>query len=438
MSTSTHQKLKVLLIIEQCNPDFTSVPLVGYNFFKALNQLADVTLVTHERNQSAFENKGYENVVYISESAGIKQYYKSVASLALKGRVNWPLYHLLCYPIYAEFDQKVYRSFKQSILEGEYDIVHAITPMMPRYPYKIIKACHPKNVPFILGPVNGGIPFPLGFQETAKKENANLNFLRALGRYFIPGYVETYKKASHIFSGSTFTLNLLQKLFAIPDEKISLLYENGIEKETILDVERSQNSDRPVHLLFVGRLVPYKCADVVIEAISKLDTALQNRVKFTIVGEGSEKENLEKMVKNCNLSDRVSFTGWIPQPETVNYYRQADVFCFPSIREFGGAVVIEAMACGLPCIVVDYGGIGEYVTEKTGFKIEPRSREYLVEQVKEKIQILIEDPALRSQMSVQSLERAKEFVWINKALKIYEVYQARLNPSQTAYISSQT
>ncbi len=436
MSTSTPKTLKVLLIIEQCNPDFTSVPLVGYNFFKALNQLAEVTLVTHERNQSAFENKGYENVVYISESNGIKQYYKSVASLALKGQVNWPLYHLLSYPIYAEFDQKVYRGFKQSILEGEYDIVHAITPMMPRYPYKIIKACHLKNVPFILGPVNGGIPFPSGFQETAKKENANLNFLRALGRYFIPGYVETYKKASHIFSGSTYTLNLLQKLFAIPDKKISLLYENGIEQETILDLERSQNSDHPVHLLFVGRLVPYKCADVVIEAISKLETALQNRVKFTIVGEGSEKENLEKMVKNYNLNDQVSFTGWIPQPETVNYYRQADVFCFPSIREFGGAVVIEAMACGLPCIVVDYGGIGEYVTEKTGFKIEPRSREYIVEQVKEKIQTLIKDPALRSQMSVQSLERAKEFVWMNKALKIYEVYQARLNPSQTASISS--
>ena len=378
MQPLNNRKLKVLLIAEQCNPEWPSVPFVVYNFFKEINQIAEVTLVTHERNKPAFERKGYDNIAYISESSGIKQYYKSVASLAMKGRVNWPLYHLLSYPVYAEFNHRVDGAFKQKVLAGEYDVVHAISPMMPRYPYKIIKACQKRNIPFLLGPVNGGSPFPPGFKETAKKENASLNFLRALGRYLIPGYVETYKKATHILSGSTYTLNLLQKLFAIPDNRISLLFENGIEKDDLIEVPRSQSPEHPINLLFVGRLVPYKCADVVIEAISKLESSLQNRVKLTIVGEGSEKASLEKMVQDLHLGDQVKFTGWIPQQETVNYYREADVFCFPSIREFGGAVVMEAMACGLPCIVVDYGGIGEYVTEEAGFKIEPRSREYLV------------------------------------------------------------
>lgn len=438
MTAPINKKLKILLVLEQCNPDWPSVPLVGYNFFKAIRQLADVTLVTHERNKPALENKGYENIVYIPESAAIKQYYKSVPSLAMKGRVNWPLYHLLSYPVYAEFDHQVYQAFKQKVLQGEYDIVHAITPMMPRYPQKIIQACQKKNIPFLLGPVNGGIPFPPGFQETAKKENAHLNFLRGLGRYLIPGYVETYKKATHIFSGSTYTLSLVQKLFAIPDERISLLSENGIDHDSIIEVERSAISDRPINLLFVGRLVPYKCADVVIEAIGKLESSLKNRVKLTIVGDGSEKGNLEKMVQDLHLENQVNFTGWVPQEETLKYYRQADVFCFPSIREFGGAVVIEAMACGLPCIVADYGGIGEYVTEKTGFKIEPRSREYLVEQVKEKIKILAEDQQLYSQMSVNSVERSKDFIWSNKALKISEVYQEILDSSQTASDSNST
>ncbi|EAW38511.1 glycosyltransferase family 4 protein [Lyngbya sp. PCC 8106] len=436
MQKSNNRKLKILLIAEQCNPDWSSVPFVGYNFFKEINQIADVTLVTHARNQPDFENKGYDNIVYISESNAIKQYYQSVASLAMKGQVNWPLYHLLSYPIYAEFDHQVYQAFKQQVLQGQYDIVHAITPMMPRYPYKIIKACQKKNIPFLLGPINGGIPFPAGFEETAKKENASLNFLRALGRYLIPGYVETYKKATHIFSGSTYTLNLVQKLFAIPDERISLLHENGIENDFLMEVERSQTSDRPINLLFVGRLVPYKCADVVIEAIGKLESSLQNRVKLSIVGDGYEKGNLEKMVQDLHLESQVNFAGWIPQQETFNYYRQADVFCFPSIREFGGAVVIEAMACGLPCIVVDYGGIGEYVTEEAGFKIEPRSREYLVEQMKEKIKILVEDQKLRTQMSANSFERAKEFIWSNKAIKMHEVYESALASSNTVSDSS--
>ena len=62
-------------------------------------------------------------------------------------------------------------------------------------------------------------------------------------------------------------------------------------------------------------------------------------------------------------------------------FSKSDIFCFPSIREFGGAVVLEAMACGLPCIVVNNGGIGEYVTDETGFKIEPISRDYIIKEL---------------------------------------------------------
>ncbi|MDY7021393.1 MAG: glycosyltransferase family 4 protein [Cyanobacteriota bacterium] len=426
MQTLASQKLKILLVAEQCNPEWSSVPFVAYKFFQAINQIAEVTLVTHERNKSAFENKSFENVIYIPESQAIKKYYQSVVSLAMKGRVNWPLYHLLSYPIYAEFNGRVYNRFKQDIIKGKYDIVHALTPMLPRYPYKIIQACQQRNIPFILGPVNGGIPFPEGFQETAKKENAGLNFLRAFGRYLIPGYIKTYKQATHIFSGSTYTLNLIQKLFKIPDSRISVLSENGINKEALIKVERSQTPDKIINLLFVGRLVPYKCADVVVEAIGKSNLTLRNQIQLTIVGDGSEREHLQKMVEDFNLQNQVKFIGWVPQQETVQYYQQADIFCFPSVREFGGAVAIEAMACGLPCIVVNYGGIGEYVTEKVGFKIEPRSREYLVQEMQEKIRILVEDSKLRSQMSVQALERAKDFFWSNKALKIYQVYESAL------------
>ena len=74
---------------------------------------------------------------------------------------------------------------------------------------------------------------------------------------------------------------------------------------------------------------------------------------------------MENRVKKLNLGEIVSFAGWVNQQETLDYYRKADIFCFPSVREFGEAVVIEAMACGLPCIVANNGGIGEYVTTGT-------------------------------------------------------------------------
>jgi glycosyltransferase involved in cell wall biosynthesis len=416
-----HKKIKVLMVVEQCNPTFPSVPFVAYNLFKEIDRIVDVTLVTHERNRDAFETKtDHKKVIYISQGEFNTKYYNFVEGFATKGRINWPLYHTLTYPIYGEFDNKVYQQFKQSILNGDYDIVHALTPMMPRYPHKVVKAC--TKTPFLLGPVNGGLPFPSGFKETAKQESANLNFLRTLGRSLIPGYVETYKKADKILVGSAYTLQMLKEMFAIPNDKTELFYENGISKDFLSRAKNASDGSK-VKLLFVGRLVPYKCADVVIEAISHLDKEIQDKISLSIVGDGSERGNLEKQVQELNLGQTVSFVGWINQQQTLEYYSQSDIFCFPSIREFGGAVVLEAMACGLPCIVANNGGIAEYVTEETGFKIDPISREYLVQELTDKIKLLVKDEPLRKTMSIKAVERVQDFEWERKAQKIVGIYQ---------------
>ncbi|MGQ4649073.1 glycosyltransferase [Lyngbya aestuarii] len=417
---------KILLIIEQCNPEWSSVPLEGYKYFEAISQLVDVTLVTHERNKEALDRrKEHQKIVYIFESVLSKKYYSFLEKVTSRnGTVNWPLFHALSYPLYEEFNCQVYKKFRRQILNGDYDLVHALTPMMPRYPVKVVEAC--KQTPFLFGPVNGGVPFPEGFQETAKKEYAHLNFLRVIGRYLIPGYVATYKKADKILAGSTYTLNMLKDLFIIPAHRIELFYENGISQDFLTEATSSSHGNK-VNLLFVGRLVPYKCPDLVIEAVNQLDESIKNKIQLTIVGDGSEKENLQKRTQELGLEKVVNLVGWVTQQETLEYYRKSDIFCFPSIREFGGAVVLEAMACGLPCIVANNGGIGEYVTEETGFKIEPLSREYLTQELTQKIQVLVEDGELREKVSVKSIERAQEFEWNNKAKKIADIYSQMIS-----------
>lgn len=423
-----HKQLKVLLVIEQCNPEWASVPLVGYRFYQELSQLTDTTLVTHERNEKALQKiQGDRKIVYLKESELTQKYYKLIAKLTkIKGRTNWQLLHTLSYPIYAEFDSQVYSQFQDSVRQGDYDIVHAITPMMPRYPYKIVNAC--QNIPFLIGPVNGGVPFPPGFQEVAKQEFAYLNFLRAVGRYFIPGYINTYREADKILAGSTYTFNLLKRVFRLSEDKIELLYENGISQDFLNSRKENAFKDYPknkakLNLLFVGRLVPYKGTDFLIEAVHQLESQIPNKIELTIVGDGSEKETLEKQVKEYKLEHIVHFTGWVEQQKTLDYYQQADIFCFPSVREFGGAVVIEAMACGLPCIVVNNGGIGEYVTSETGFSIEPISQEYVIKDLVKKINLLTEKDDLRKQMSVKARERSKDFLWENKAKAILRNYE---------------
>ena len=415
------KKLKILLVIEQCNPEMASVPLEGYKYFQAINKLVDATLVTHERNKTPLSDlKEYDNITYIAESELTKRYFPLVDTLTMKGKNNWPLANVLGYPVYAEFNHRVYETFKDKIQRQDYDLVHVITPMAPRYPFKVIKAC--VHTPVIIGPVNGGVPFPTGFQEIAKQEYAYLNFFRAVGRALIPGYLETYRKADKILAGSTYTLNMIKDMFAIPDNRIELFYENGIASSFLTETKKITKGSK-INLLFVGRLVPYKCADILIEAISRLEPTVKEKVYLTIVGDGQERNSLEAQVRELNLVKKVKFAGWVNQEETLEYYQQADIFSFPSIREFGGAVVLEAMACGLPCIVPNNGGIGEYVTEETGFKIEPNSREYVTQEFTNKIKILVEDDKLRESMSAKGIERAREFEWENKARKIVDIYE---------------
>ena len=413
--------LKVLMIVEQCNPNWSSVPLEGYKYFQQISELVDVTLVTHERNQKDLTSRhSDDNIIFIPESKRAKKYYRNIVTLASKGTINWPLAHLLSYPIYAEFNHRVYQQFKDEVLQGKYDIVHALTPMMPRYPVKLINAC--QNTPFLLGPVNGGVPFPPGFQKIAYKEFAYLNFLRNLGRMLIPGYLQTYQNADLVLAGSTYTLNWLKNSLNVPERQVDLFYENGIDQTFLTHQAKTRTSER-VNLLFVGRLVPYKCADILIDAIAQLEDSIKNKIHLTIVGEGSERATLEESIKPLNLQEFVTLTGWVKQEQTLEFYQKSDIFCFPSIREFGGAVVLEAMACGLPCIVVNNGGIGEYVTEVTGFKIEPISRDYIRDELTQKIQTLVENESLWQSMSAQSIERAKDFTWPRKAQKIVNIYE---------------
>jgi glycosyltransferase involved in cell wall biosynthesis len=410
--------LKVLLIIEQCNPEWPSVPLEGFRYYEAIHRLVDVTLVTHERNRAALTRAGVgAGAVFIQESLALARYFQVVRRLAVRGgRVNWPILYALGYPVYAEFNRRVFRDFSGPVSRGHYGVVHAFSPILPRYPVKLIEAC--RQTPFVLGPVNGGLPFPRGFGEIARKEFSRFNFLRAFSRV-IPGYRATYQTADKVLAGSSATEGMLRRMFGIEDDRIELLHENGVAASSFGKPTPRAPGD-PIGLLFVGRLVPFKCADVVIDAFKK--AAPGTPMTLTIVGDGPERSRLEDQARRLGVADRVSFAGWVQHDQVVDFCRRADIFCFPSIREFGGAVVLEAMAAGLPCIVTDYGGIAEYVTDDSGFRIAPDSREDVVRKMVRHIDDLAHSVVLRNRMSAAAVERARKFEWSRKAQRIVEIY----------------
>src|SRR5207245_9940035 len=115
-----------------------------------------------------------------------------------------------------------------------------------------------------------------------------------------------------------------------------------------------------LELLFVGRLVPYTACDLGLRGV---DSLLQSRwAHFAVLGDGPERHTLEQLTRSLSIATAVSFCGWLSHSEVLNRLRTADVLVFPSIREFGGGVVFEALALGAIPVVVDFGGPGDGVT----------------------------------------------------------------------------
>lgn len=412
-------RLRVLLVANECNPEWASVPGEAYQLYDALRHRADVTLVTHERNRMAIQQvTDTRQIVFIDESPAASAYYRCAARIARHGRVRWNLLHMLTYPVYAEFDARTFRRLHNAVENGEYDIVHAFTPILPRYPYRIVEAC--AQTPFILGPVNGGLPYPAAFRDIARAESDGLNRLRGVSRR-LPGYRRTYARADKILCGSTFTQLALRQQWRSGEEKFTLLAENGLREESF-DVPRRPDGER-MRLLFVGRLVPCKGVDMLLQALQALENMQSGRFQLTIVGDGEERKSLERQSRDLGIAGSVRFAGWVSQPNTRRFYGDADIFCFPSIREFGGAVVLEAMAAGLPCLVAAYGGPAEYISPEAGFTLSIASRERLVSELIRRIEQLAADDALRSTMGRAARLRAREFTWECQASRLIALYE---------------
>jgi glycosyltransferase involved in cell wall biosynthesis len=173
---------------------------------------------------------------------------------------------------------------------------------------------------------------------------------------------------------------------------------------------------------FVGRLVPYKGADMLLEAAAPLVRA--GRVQIDIIGDGPQMGDLRRIVEQEKIGAGVKLNGWVENTKLQERLVQSDVLGFPSIREFGGAVVMEAMALGLVPVVADYAGPSEIVTDATGYRIPMGSRTELVGRFREALGSLASDPSGIREMGKRARERVfKVFTWDEKARQSLEVYR---------------
>lgn len=410
---------RVLLIAEAANPEWVSVPLVGWSHARALAGVADVHLVTQVRNAAAIRRAGLaeDRFTAIDSEHVARRLHRAGKVVRGGAGKGWTAVTAMATLAYYEFERLVWKRFGEAIGRGAFDVVHRLTPLSPTSVSLIAARCVRAGVPFVLGPLNGGLPWPREFGAARRAEREWLSYVRWAHR-LLPGHGATWRHAAAIIVASRATLE------QVPREqrgKCVYIPENGVDPAR-LGAPAERATPPPVRVAFLGRLVPYKGADMLVEAAAPL--VRDGVVEVDVLGDGPEMPRLRALVEREGVGGGVRLHGWVPHKDVGDRLAGAHVLALPSVREFGGGVVLEAMALGVAPVVVDYGGPGELVTASTGFKVPLGSREEIVAGLGGVLRGIVSDPGVIGPMAAAARRRALGlFAWPVKAAQTLEVYR---------------
>jgi glycosyltransferase involved in cell wall biosynthesis len=198
------------------------------------------------------------------------------------------------------------------------------------------------------------------------------------------------------------------------------LPENGIDP-TRFTLRRTRRAKAPLRGAFVGRLVPYKCADALIRAAH--DLLRTHDLHLDIIGDGPERDTITALVKALGVETAVTLHGAVEHRQVQSLLVDCDFLACTSIREFGGGVVLEAMALGVAPIVADYGGPIELMNDDCGIRVPFSNPDTLIEGFRTVLEQVHADPAQLDRLGDAAVERVQTlFTWDRKAEQIRRLY----------------
>jgi glycosyltransferase involved in cell wall biosynthesis len=191
--------------------------------------------------------------------------------------------------------------------------------------------------------------------------------------------------------------------------KMVTLFDTGIDTSDLKKIDRSFTGG-PVNILYVGKLIRYKGAELLVRGIAPL----KDKFNFIlhIVGDGVEREALQQLTANLGLQEKVIFHGNVNRHEVFDFFKEADVFCAPSLTEASGNALLEAMLYSLPIITINNGGPKYMCPDNGAIKIAIQEEEGIVKEITAGLVRLINNPEERTSMGAANFEfLQKNFSW---------------------------
>jgi glycosyltransferase involved in cell wall biosynthesis len=272
---------------------------------------------------------------------------------------------------------------------------------------------------------------PFSFLSNAKLKVGlahHVDYIKSIKDLFVIPFANLYSKMTqldYIIAPSHFTKKQIIETFKIPSEKIEVIHEG-------VDTSKFNPNNKPIFrekfksqyvILFVGALGKTKNVDKLIRVFNYVQKRID--ASLVIVGEGQEKNNLIKLAKEMNLTNKVFFEGFVKDEDLPYYYSSCDVFASCSIIEGFGLIFLEAMASGKPVVAFNIASIPEVVRDG-GIII----KNFNLIEMAEKIVELLTRKEVYEEYSKKAIEIAMKHDWNNVARKYLIFFENSLKIMQ--------
>jgi len=339
-------KKKLLISAFNCHNNYGSENEVGYRWVEGHIEkgLFEIFVLTQSDNLLNLNKNFGKKINIIPHKIPFEN---GIIRKFLPRRFYYYIWHL-----------SAYFMIKNKYGKKFFNIIHHVSWATIRFPiFLCLLDCK-----FIYGPIGGGEIIPFAHYKNFNTKNKIVEFVRyiSIKTYFLFPFAKlTLAKSNMIFVSNKNTLYALPKKF---NYKSKVLTSVGVVDNKIINIE---NNTEKLKIIFVGRLLHWKGIKILLEVIKKFENL--NIVDLTIVGEGPEISKIKNFANDSSIN--IEIINKIRNIEMISFMSNYDLLFFPTLRDSGGFVILEALKAGIKVLTINTGGPAELLSPENGRKI---------------------------------------------------------------------
>ncbi|MFO0916468.1 MAG: glycosyltransferase [Pirellulales bacterium] len=422
-------KTRVLLVAPECSPNRLGVAADAFFLSSHLAEREELslTVVTDARNRKDLRRTRLAETsrVVLVESTPAEGTWSAYLERLGQRPGPWVPRLLVDSVAHQQFELAVATKLQPEIAGGQFDLIHRLNIRSPQIPSPLASKC---DVPLILGPLSQAPPWPPEFRALRRAVSDRFGWIRWFTRWQF-AFLKTYRQAHAVICANQHTAQAIPKRY---QGQLFRLPEHGLDPK-IFPGDRNWTPPKqgPFRFVTTGNIAVESGIDLTIEALRELPSL--RHVELRVIGDGAFRTEAEQLVQAAGLGDRVRFLGLLDRSNTIHELTHAHAYVAPHLCGFESAPVIDALACGLPAIVVDYGAPGQLVNPQCGIAVKMQPAETLIGELRAAMESIVQEPRRCRELSHHAIEQVcRPYSWPVLAAKVSQIYHHVLEPEVMA------